>query len=91
VPKSRETKLFVREDGVFEIGTHFTEGKGLESKTRDNALFLSVAAQFNGEISKAVLKWFGNFNIISGFGEYGDITTEYMEKGETSAGKVSEF
>ncbi|MDM8548697.1 ATP-binding protein [Desulfobacterales bacterium HSG2] len=91
VPGAKETKLFVREDGVFEIGTHFTEGKGLESKTRDNALFLSVAAQFNGEISKAVLKWFGNFNIISGFGEYGDITTEYMEKGETSAGKIGEF
>ena len=44
----------------------FREGRGLEGKTRDNALFLSVVAQFNGEIAKSVLKWFRSFAIISG-------------------------
>ncbi|MDM8523229.1 ATP-binding protein, partial [Desulfococcaceae bacterium HSG8] len=91
VPKTREAKLFIREAGNFEIGNNFKEGKGLDTKTRDNALFLSVVAQFNGQISKTILKWFRNFNIISGFEEYGDITIKYMEKGESCSRRVSEF
>lgn len=90
-PKTGERELFIREKDVFEIETHFSEGKGLESKTRENALFLSVAAQFNGEISKNILKWFGRFNVISGFAEYGDVTTAYMKRGESFGGRVGEF
>jgi len=66
VPSTREAVLFTRENGKTKLGGDFKEGKGLESKTRDNALFLSVAAQFNGEIAIKVLKWIQNFKIISG-------------------------
>lgn len=65
-PKNKEAKLFVRENDKIELGTYFKEGKGLESKTRSNALFLSVNAQFNGEISKNIIDWFLMQNIISG-------------------------
>ena len=67
-PKGKEAKLFTREKGIFDTGTHFKEGSGLSDKTRENALFLSVVAQFNGPISTAILKWFKKFRIISALG-----------------------
>lgn len=66
VPTIREAKLFERKNGKLEIAPVFKEGKDLKSKTRDNALFLSVVAQFNGEIAKRLLSWFGKLGIISG-------------------------
>jgi AAA15 family ATPase/GTPase len=51
-----------------EVMRGFPEGKGLEEKTRDNALFLSVADQFNGPVSAQIMAWFRDFNIISGLG-----------------------
>lgn len=71
VPTSREAKLFERRDGKIEVLTAFKEGKELKDKTRDNALFLSVAAQFNGTISKKILQWFKNLGIISGLDDMG--------------------
>ena len=65
-PKGKEARLFVREKGKYDIGPYFREGKGLPEKTRDNALFLSVCAQFNGKISTIILNWFKNLNVISG-------------------------
>lgn len=64
-PKRQEVCLFYRDKGSIEMNRAFEEGRHLESKTRDNALFLSVVAQFNGEISRQVLRWFASFNIIS--------------------------
>jgi len=73
---AKETKLFTR---VFqEISSNrqsFKEGKGLEDKTRPNALFLSTVAQLNGEIATQILKWFKtDFNIVSGLENH---TTSY--------------
>jgi uncharacterized protein len=66
-PTRQEARLFVRDGENIEIGTtYFKEGKGLEDKTRPNALFLSVVAQFNGEFSAKIMKWFKRFNVISG-------------------------
>jgi len=66
-PSRREAKLFVRDENSIQISTRsFKEGKGLEEKTRSNALFLSVVAQFNGEISTKILNWFRVFKNISG-------------------------
>ncbi|UCH94028.1 MAG: ATP-binding protein [Candidatus Aminicenantes bacterium] len=71
MPTIREATLFIREKDKIKLGPYFKEGKGLESKTRPNALFLSVADQFNGEISGRILKWFQDFKIISGVKEMG--------------------
>lgn len=63
-------ELFLREDGHIKANrTSFKEGRGLESKTRPNALFLSVCANFDGPISTAVLDWFGRLGILSGLGD----------------------
>ena len=64
--KVRENILFLREGDAIEVTNDFNEGKGLEEKTRDNALFLSVVAQFNGEIAGSVLKWFLGFKALHG-------------------------
>lgn len=62
-----ERYLFVREGDRYDLSGVFREGRGLEAKTRDNALFLSVVAQFNGPLARAILRWFrSQFNIISG-------------------------
>ncbi|MGG1617259.1 ATP/GTP-binding protein [Paenibacillus sp. NRS-1782] len=65
-PKVKEIELFFREGDLYSINPPYKEGKGIESKTRDNALFLSVVAQFNGLISNEVLEWFSNLFVING-------------------------
>ncbi len=61
-----EKPLFLRVPEGIEVMPRFIEGKDLEEKTRDNALFLNVVDQFNGKIASTIMKWFKNFNIISG-------------------------
>ncbi len=66
VPKTKEVNLFLREKNDFKIGANFKKGKDLIEKTRPNSLFLSVAAQFNGQIAITILNWLSKLNIISG-------------------------
>jgi len=63
--KARETRLFERELQKITLGVVFKEGKNLFDKTKDNTLFLTVVAQFNGQISQDVLAWFSYCNILS--------------------------
>jgi uncharacterized protein len=71
LPSTKEAMLFVREQKVIKRGTKFKEGKNLEDKTRSNALFLSVVAQFNGQIAQTILKWFQRIGIVSGLNDIG--------------------
>jgi AAA15 family ATPase/GTPase len=71
VPTIREATLFTREKDKIKLGEAFKEGKGLESKTRPNALFLSVVDQFNGQTSGKIIKWFSKLIIISGIDDSG--------------------
>ncbi|HFU75122.1 MAG TPA: ATP-binding protein [Arcobacter sp.] len=64
-PRSQWIELFDRKKQSINIGRNFSEGKQLEEKTRDNALFLSVVAQFNGEKSLKILNWFSELDILS--------------------------
>ena len=78
---NRETKLFLRNGKDFEIGNKFKEGKDLKEKTRTNALFLSVSAQFNGEISGKIIEWFHKLNVISVLGsDYKNVTVNLLNK-----------
>ncbi len=66
-PSTKEATLFIREENTIKPSSRFfKEGKGLEEKTRSNALFLSVASQFNGEIAQSILKWFRRIGVVSG-------------------------
>jgi AAA15 family ATPase/GTPase len=66
VPKTKEVSLFTRERQEISIRTGFKEGKGLESKTRKDALFLSVTALFNGTTTQQIQAWFDDFAIETG-------------------------
>ncbi|OHD07329.1 MAG: hypothetical protein A2Y41_12540 [Spirochaetes bacterium GWB1_36_13] len=79
---TKETALFKRENNIFTINkTSFKEGINLESKTRDNVLFLSLVAQFNGNISNNIINWFNNVNFISGLYDigYADYTVQKLK------------
>jgi len=65
VPTIREATLFTRDSASIHPAKAFKEGHGIEGRTRDNALFLSVVAQFNGEVAKEILGWFQNLEIVS--------------------------
>ena len=64
--KIKETPLFIRDNDEIEVFDKFVGGVGLEERTRSNALFLSVCAQFNVDIAGDILDWFVSLNVISG-------------------------
>jgi AAA15 family ATPase/GTPase len=70
-PKNKEAKLFTREGYDIQISRNFKGDPAAKRLTRSNALFLSVAAQFNSETSIKVLDWFRSANAISGYEEAG--------------------
>lgn len=65
-PNIQENKYFERNKQKFNVLKRFSEGQLLDSKTRPNALFLSVVAQFNGKASEQILRWFEKIDILSG-------------------------
>lgn len=90
---NKEKFLFLREKDNIEINSKlFKEGSGLEEKTRNNALFLSVCAQFNGNVSKSILEWFTNLNIIHGIRDstYEFVTLSMMKNPEHFS-KIMDF
>ncbi len=65
-PNTEETNLFEREFNSIKISDGY-DAEGIQQRTRSNALFLSVSAQFNVEIAEKILRWTTNqLNIISG-------------------------
>lgn len=67
VYNKKEVTLFERHlEKIKPSPVYFKEGLGIELKTRPNALFLSVVAQFNGVISNEILNWFKAFYVLSG-------------------------
>ncbi len=92
VPKAREVKLFIRDQQSFNLGPQFREGEELETKTRPNALFLSVVAQFNGEIAGEIFAWLNNVNVVSGLSDdYLEATLIKLKKDESFKQSVLEL
>jgi AAA15 family ATPase/GTPase len=90
----RESRLFIRENSQYDLSSVFKEGRGLEGRTRDNALFLSVVAQFNGQLATTILNWFRKrFNIVSGLEDvtYSAFTMSRFDKDETFRERVLDF
>ena len=61
-----EQALFIRTQEGIGVDKKFKEGAGMESKTNDNRLFVSLVAQLGGNISKKILDFFSNYNAVSG-------------------------
>ena len=67
-PLTKEIELFVRDGQHFAVHERkFSKGSRLakDKMVRENALMLSVAAQFNEEIAGSVIEWFKRFKMIS--------------------------
>ncbi len=70
----RESTLFTRTGQDIEVNPRtFREGRRLESRTRPNALFLSVVAQFNGSIAQQLTEWFAALDVNTGVTDWEDM------------------
>ena len=65
-PKGKESRLFYRQEDEITTSRNFKGGARLKVLTRPNALFLSVATQFNNEIANRISEWFERLIIIRG-------------------------
>lgn len=71
--KKSEKYLFIRTLDGIGVSTKFKEGEGNESKTNDNRLFISLVAQLGGKVSKKIVDFFNEYNVLSGL-EHNDYT-----------------
>jgi len=84
--KGKEKCLFIRTKEGIGVEKYFTEGKGLEDKTRDNALFLSIVDSFNGIIAKKIVREISEIWIISGI--FHDLLFEFTN---TACDNINNF
>jgi len=87
--KGKEAKLFVRdtEESSYVNPNKFKEGYGFFDKKEEkikvssNQLFIWQCDRSDGEISKSILRWFNQFNMIDGMDHNGyiDFTMNKME------------
>jgi AAA15 family ATPase/GTPase len=71
-PKTKEIELFYRDENSFDIHErNFSKGATVvkEGLVRDNALLISVAAQFNEKTAITVIDWFKELKFLSGLEE----------------------
>jgi len=87
---TKETTLFAREGSDIRCGRTYKEGHGLENRTRPNALFLSVAAQFNGRVALSILGWFQMCCLVSGLSDnqFRPLTVELLLRQAEGTGIV---
>jgi AAA15 family ATPase/GTPase len=64
--KRSEKPLFIRTEEGIGVTDKFKEGEGKEPSTNDNRLFISLVAQLGGTISKKILLFFSDYNVLSG-------------------------
>ncbi len=66
VPKTKEVALFFREGQEITVKSGLSGAKGLETRTRKEALFLSVAALLNVPFALKIQKWVQDFVVATG-------------------------
>lgn len=67
--KLKEHTYFERVGNDYKIDEKFEGAKELATKTRENALFLSVVAQFNGAIAVHIINWIQKIKFIHDFNQ----------------------
>ena len=92
-PHGKEAKLFIREGDEITLSRAYQGSPSAKTITRPNALFLSVAAQFNGETAMKVQGWFESIGIISGLDDVGyrDFTTNIFSEDPSYREKILEL
>ena len=91
---TKEHRLFERDKGDFNISkNYFEEGRGKETSTPDNRLFLSLVAQLNGEKSDKILAWFKKCHPLSGIDSrgYENFTWEMFDQHKDGCEQAHQF
>jgi uncharacterized protein len=73
--RAEEAELFSRDGQDINVSEKFPEGQELTKRTRSDALFLSVVAQFNGDVTTHLTSLFRRLHIIS------NVNDEFIWKG----------
>lgn len=92
-PGGKDFPVFVRIDDKFDIDyKRFKNAEELDTKTRVNALFLTVASQWNVKKALDIVKWFRNIQIIHGLSNsrFPKATIDFL-KDEKSAFLIKEL
>lgn len=86
----KEQALFLRENESIGISNAFSEAKGLEERTRENGLFLSVCDQFNVKQAKEIIANINDIRILSGVNHdpFKSMTNVYLRE---EAKKTKDF
>lgn len=87
VKKTTEKPVFLRIDQDFQIDyKKFENSEDLEKRTRNNALFLTVASQWNVQKAQEIVNYIESIINIQGHNdkEYRDITIDLLKDGEYS-------
>ena len=79
--KNKEYSLFIREGQDISLGDKFDVNRQVMGITRENALFLSVAAQFNSHISTEIIGSLDSIRFVSGYRDESHLseTVELLE------------
>jgi len=80
--ETKEKPLFIRTEEGIGVDAKFKEGEGYEPKTNNNRLFVSLVAQLGGDISKKVIEFFNEYNVLSGLerNDYTGFTMRMLHK-----------
>ena len=90
---TKEYPVFLRIGEQFEIDNkRFNNAEGLEKRTRKNALFLSVASQWNVKKAEQINEWFSRIFTIHGMSDelYKNVTLDLL-KDKAHADEVKGF
>lgn len=82
VKVTTSTPIFLRHKQEFQINeSKFKGGGGLEKRTRKNALFLSVTAQWNVKQAEQIIEWFDSIYTVHGMMDrnYRETTTNMLK------------
>lgn len=94
VIKVREVTLFTRVKQEIQINpTYFKEGQKIKEAARENASFLSICAQLNGDIAKSLISYLQNYIVTSGLSTHGRYTSQKIieKKGRDAVIKFLSF
>lgn len=87
-PRARENQYFQRNFQDFQNFGEFKKEADLikkEDKTREDKLYITIVAEFNGRISRNIVEWFEKFNVFSSI--HSDLTSFTLEKLENEVQK----
>lgn len=79
--KTTSKVIFTRDKKKFDYGKEWSANESIERFNRPNALYLSVAAQWNIKLAEEIIEWFLNVNALHGlsFTKYAGVSIDLLQ------------